>query len=81
MIEQVTAAPIANAQLRLGAFRAATDQSGLAEVDLPGGVYDLSVWKVGYEAPGRTVELNGNVSIEVEALPLPEENPDTAWLM
>ena len=81
VVEQVTAAPIANAQLRLGAFRAATDQSGLAEVDLPGGVYDLSVWKVGYEAPGRTVELNGNVSIEVEALPLPEENPDAAWLM
>jgi hypothetical protein len=81
VVEQMTAAPIANAQLRLGAFRAATDQSGLAEVDLPGGVYDLSVWKVGYEAPGRTVELNGNVSIEVEAFPLPEENPDAAWLM
>lgn len=81
VIEKDTAAPIANVQLRLGAFRAATDQSGLAEVDLPGGVYDLSVWKVGYEAPGRTVELNGSVSIEVEALPLPEENPDAAWLM
>jgi hypothetical protein len=25
--------------------------------------------------------LNGNLSIEVEVLALPEENPDTAWLM
>jgi hypothetical protein len=81
VIEKDTAAPIADAQLRLGAYRAATDRSGLAEVDMPGGVYDLSVWKVGYEAPGRTVELNGNVTVEVEVLALPEENPDTAWLM
>jgi len=81
VVEQVTAAPIANAQLRLGAYRAATDRSGLAEVDLPGGVYDLNVWKVGYEAPARTVELNGNISVEVEVLALPEENPDAAWLM
>jgi hypothetical protein len=81
VIEKDSAAPIADAQLRLGAYRAATDQSGLAQVDLPGGVYDLSVWKVGYEAPGRTVELNGNVTVEVEVLALPEENPDAAWLM
>ncbi len=81
VVEQVSAVPIADAQLRLGPYRAATDDAGLAEVDLPGGVYDLSVWKVGYEAPARTVELNGNASVEVEILRLPEENPDTAWLM
>jgi hypothetical protein len=81
VVEQATAAPIANAQLRLGAYRAATDQSGLAEVDLPAGVYDLGVWKVGYEAPGRTVELNGDLTVAIEALRLPEENPDDAWMM
>jgi hypothetical protein len=53
----------------------------LAEVDLPGGVYDLSIWKVGYEAPARTVDLNGDASVEVEVVALPEENPDTAWQM
>jgi hypothetical protein len=81
VVEHETAAPIANAQLRLCVYRAATDLSGLAQIDLPGGVYDLTVWKVGYEAPGRTVELNGNASVEVEVLALPEENPDAAWLM
>jgi hypothetical protein len=81
VMEKDTAVPIANAQLRLGAFRAATDQAGLAEVDLPGGVYDLSVWKVGYEAPARTVDLNADASVEVEVVALPEENPDTAWQM
>jgi hypothetical protein len=81
VMEKETAAPVANAQLRLGAFRAATDPSGLAQVDLPGGVYDLSVWKVGYEAPSRTVDLKGDASVEVEVLALPEENPDATWLM
>ena len=81
VIEKDTAAPIANAQVRLGVFRGATDQSGLAQVDMPRGVYDLNVWKIGYEAPTRTVELNRNISLEVEVLSVPEENPDAAWLM
>jgi hypothetical protein len=81
VMEKETAAPIADAQLRLGAFRAATDRSGLARIDLPEGVYDLSVWKVGYEAPARTVELNGDAAVEVEVVALPEENPDATWLM
>jgi hypothetical protein len=81
VIEQGTAAPIAHAQVRLGAYRAATDPSGLAEVDLPAGVYDLNVWKVGYEVPGQTVELNADVTVAIEVLRLPEENPDDAWTM
>jgi hypothetical protein len=81
VIEKVTAAPIADAQVRLGVFRATTDGAGLAEVDMPKGVYDLNVWKVGYEAPAKTVQLNDNVFVEVEVVSLPEENPDTAWLM
>jgi hypothetical protein len=81
VIEKDTSAPVADAQVRLGAYRAATDPSGLAEVDMPKGVYDLNVWKVGFEAPARTVELNENVFVEVEVLTVPEENPDAAWLM
>ncbi len=81
VIEKETAAPIADAQVRLGAFRAATDRAGIAEVDMPKGIYDLNVWKVGYEAPAKTVELDDNVFVEVEVVSLPEEDPDAAWLM
>jgi hypothetical protein len=81
VIEKDTAAPIADAQVRLGVFRAATDGSGLAEIEMPKGIYDLNVWKVGYEAPTKTVELDDNVFVEVEVVALPEENPDAAWLM
>jgi hypothetical protein len=81
VIDKVTAAPIADAQVRLGVFRAATDGSGLAEVRMPKGVYDLTIWKVGYEASARIVELDDNVFVEVEVVSLPDEDPDAAWLM
>jgi uncharacterized membrane protein len=81
VIEKDTSAPIADAQVRLGAYRATTDPLGLAEVDMPTGVYDLDIWKVGYEAPTRTVRLEKNMLVEVEALSVHEEDPDAAWLM
>jgi hypothetical protein len=50
-------------------------------VDLPRGVYELNVWKVGYEAPARTITVNENLSLAVEVVSVPEEDPDAAWLM
>jgi hypothetical protein len=81
LVEKGTSAPIADAQVRLGAYRAATNPRGLAEVDMPAGVYDLDIWKVGYTAPTRMVRLDKNMLVEVEVLSVPEKNPDAAWLM
>jgi hypothetical protein len=81
VVEQETAAPIENAQVRLGAYRAATGGSGLAELMLPKGSYDLDVWKSGYEAPTTTIAIDTDVTVEVAIAAVPEENPDAAWLM
>jgi hypothetical protein len=81
VLERDSKAPIEDAQVRLGAYRAATDPSGRAEVAMPKGTYDLAVWKVGYEAPVRTVDVREDVSVQVEAVIVPPENPDAAWLM
>lgn len=67
--------------VQLGAYRVVTDPLGLAEVDMPGGVYELDIWKVGYEAPTNRVSLDKNMLVEVEVLSVPEEDPDAAWLM
>ena len=48
---------------------------------MPGGVYELDIWKVGYEAPTNRVSLDKNMLVEVEVLSVPEEDPDAAWLM
>jgi hypothetical protein len=81
VFEKDSKTPIEDAQVRLGAYRAATDPSGRAEVAMPKGTYDLTVWKVGYEAPGQTVDIHDDVNIRVEAVILPPENPDAPWIM
>jgi hypothetical protein len=81
VLEKESKSPIEDAQVRLGAYRAATDPFGRVEVAMPKGTYDLTVWKVGYETPGRIVDVQEDVSIQVEVVIIPPENPDAAWLM
>jgi hypothetical protein len=81
VLEKESKAPIENVQIRLGAYAAATDPSGHAEVAMPEGTYDLTVWKVGYDAPGRIVDISGDTTIRIEAVVVPPENPDAHWIM
>jgi hypothetical protein len=81
VFERETATPVADAQVRLGAYRAATDPSGLAEIMMPKGTYDVCVWKVGYEAPASSVTVDADAAVEVAVAVVPEENPDAAWQM
>jgi hypothetical protein len=81
VVEQDAASPVANAQVRLGAYRAATGGSGLAELLVPKGSYDLDVWKPGYEAPKTALTIDADLAVEVVIVPMPEENPDAAWQM
>jgi hypothetical protein len=81
VLEKETMAPVEDAQIRLGAYRAATDPAGMAEVAMPKGTYDLTVWKVGYEAPGTIVDIDEDVTVQVEVAIVPPENPDAPWIM
>jgi hypothetical protein len=81
VVEQKSKEPIADVQVRLGPFRGATGPTGVAEVMMPKGTYDLHVWKAAYEAPAHSIEIKDDVSIEVEAVFVPEEDPDNAWTM
>jgi hypothetical protein len=81
VVEQATAMPIPDVELRLGAYRGTTGASGLAEIALPKGRYELHIWKVGFEAPPRPLEIDADAFVEVEALVIPEEDPDARWKM
>jgi hypothetical protein len=81
VFEKDSNAPIEDAQIRLGAYRAATDPCGHAEVAMPKGTYDVTVWKVGYDAPGQVVDIRGDTAIRIEAVVVPPENPDAYWMM
>ncbi len=81
VLEKESKAPVEDVQIRLGAYRAATDPSGHAEVAMPKGSYELTVWKVGYEAPGQIVDISQDTAITIEAVVVPPENPDAYWIM
>jgi hypothetical protein len=81
VVEQGTATPVENAQVRLGPYLAATGDSGIAKLVLPKGSYDLNVWKSGYEAPTTAVTVDADLAVDVAVTPVPEENPDDVWLM
>jgi hypothetical protein len=81
VIEKESRAPIEDVQVRLGAYRGATGQLGLAEIMMPKGAYELHIWKAGYEAPSQTVDIDQDTSLEVEASIVPEADPDAAWTM
>jgi hypothetical protein len=50
VIDQCTSAPIPDVHVRLGAYRAVTGPEGLAVVEMPGGIYELDIWKIGHRA-------------------------------
>jgi len=79
VIERQTAVPIEDVQIRLGPHRAATGASGLAEVRMPKGRFELHVWKAGYEAPATAVDIGGDAFVQVEVEAIPEEDPDARW--
>jgi hypothetical protein len=81
VVEKESAAPVADVQVRLGAYRGATDALGLAELRVGKGRYDLHLWKVGYEAPPRTLDIAHDLAVEIETLALPPEDPDAIWEM
>jgi hypothetical protein len=81
VVEKGSAAPVADVVLRLGAYRARTDGSGIAVVPVCAGEYDLRIWKAGYEAEPARVTVAGDAAIRIAAPALPEENADRAWKM
>jgi hypothetical protein len=79
IVEKETCAPIAHAHVRFGAYRAVTDETGVASFAVAGGTHRLCVSKAGYEAPELTVAVNRDEEVQLEAAVLPKEDPDAYW--
>jgi hypothetical protein len=81
LIVKLTAggAPIEEAYIRLGPYRAITDAAGMARVEMAEGRYELVVWKAGYDMPVTPVTIEADAVVPVEAQALPEDDPDSVW--
>ena len=80
VVEKDTGVPIVNAQVRVGAHRGSTDDSGLATLRTSSGTYDVIAWKAGYQSPSMTVAVTEDVGVQIEAVVIPKEDPDARWL-
>jgi hypothetical protein len=81
VVQKDAGTPVEDAQVRLGVYFARSDQTGVAMVAMPQGTYGLDVLKTGYEALSpRVLDVNGDMTLEVEVAVVPAENPDAYWL-
>ncbi len=78
--DRATAAPLADVHVRLGLYRASTDERGRALLHVPTGRFRLSLWKVGYAAEPQTVEVTGSATIGVDAGRAPDVDTDDEQL-
>jgi hypothetical protein len=72
VIEKDTRAGLENAEVRLGVYKARSDQTGCARIEVPSGTYDLNAWKLGYQAVAKTVNVAGNLTVQIEVVAVPE---------
>ena len=79
VVEQGTGAPITDVQIRLGAYRAETDQNGQAQINSAKGTFELNIWKIGYDAPPGTVGVDADILVRVDAVVVPEDDTDAGW--
>jgi hypothetical protein len=73
IIDGDSAAAMADVDVALGPYRAASDGAGLAHIDTPAGHYNLAVWKPGFEAAPLTIEITADTVVQIALKRLPED--------
>ena len=71
VVKKKAEAPVENVEVRLGLYMASTDECGVVQVELPKGIYELSIRKDGYKAPLMSVEVSDDLMVQVEAWTVP----------
>jgi hypothetical protein len=76
VVDKETGVPLDAVELRIGMFRATTDERGIAEIEVSSGSYDVTAWKIGREMLSRSVHVTADASIHLEmAVALDPEQP------
>ena len=65
VIERGSGVPVAGVELRVGRFRVATNDAGMAHVDVPGDAYEVCAWKLGYQMLSHTAAIAGDTTIQL----------------
>jgi hypothetical protein len=79
IVETASGAPLADALVRIGPFRATTTADGRATLRVPKGRADVIVWKTGYDIVDQSIEIDADTSLTIPATSIPEDDPDAHW--
>jgi hypothetical protein len=80
IVERETKEALGGVEIRLGAFHGRTDKTGRASIRVAKGNYRLKLWRNGHIAPARAVSIDGDVTLALTMLHVPEEHPDARWV-
>jgi hypothetical protein len=80
IVERETKEALGGVEIRLGAFHGRTDKAGRASLRVAKGNYRLKLWRNGHIAPDRPVSIDGDVTLALTMLHVPEEHPDARWV-
>jgi hypothetical protein len=72
VIDKNSGAPLGGVELRVGRFRATTNDTGIAHVEVPGGTYEVGTWKYGYEVLSQTAAIASDTTVHLELTAEPE---------
>lgn len=75
-------APKAGVEVRVGAYRAYTDENGVAKVGVPKGTHEVSIWRIDLEFWSTSLEVRGDATVEVQAAPRRplDEDAERIWM-
>jgi hypothetical protein len=79
VVDKDSGLPLGGVELRLGRFRGATNNVGMAHVDVPAGMYEVSGWKLGYDLISSTADIVGDVTMHIE-MALTREPEQPYWM-
>ena len=80
VMEQITAAVLEGVEIRLGSFRARTNAAGRAELLVCKGEYQLQLCRTAHVAPPKPINIEGDASVELTMVHVPEDHPDARWV-
>lgn len=78
--EQSTAAALEGVEIRLGPFHARTDKTGQAELRVCKGEYQLQLWRTAHIALPKPITIDGDASVALTMVHVPEDHPDARWV-
>ena len=72
-------APVQGVHVRIGPYRAVTDERGQATPAVGPGSYEVIVWKAGYEAAPVAIAVAGDTTVRVD-LQRATRSPEPYWM-